>query len=167
MSRTPELKPHLSVDELGAMYRSAATILERARAQVIWLLAKGESPRHVADVVGYTIDWVGTLRRRYNREGPSALLDGRRNNPGAEPLLSPAQMLELDDAVRNGPAPDGGPWNGPQVARWMSERTGKPVHPQRGWEYLRRLGYSPQRPRPRHKGADAEAQARFQAGVAG
>jgi transposase len=43
----------------------------------------------------------------------------------------------------------------------MAERLAHPVHPQRGWEYLRRLGYTPQVPRPQHAQADPAAQDAF------
>jgi hypothetical protein len=35
------------------------------------------------------------------------------------------------------------------------------VLPQRGWEYLRRLGYTPQVPRPQHAQANPESQDAF------
>ena len=38
-------------------------------------------------------------------------------------------------------------------------RSEQPVHPQRGWERLRRLGWTPQVPRPRPVKADPAAQA--------
>jgi transposase len=47
------------------------------------------------------------------------------------------------------------------VAAWMSERLGRPVGVQRGWDYLQRLGQSPQMPRQRHVHADPAAQERF------
>src|SRR5262249_49606298 len=34
---------------------------------------------------------------------------------------------------------DGGAWTGGKVAQWMAAKTGRPVHRQRGCEYLRRL----------------------------
>ncbi len=46
----------------------------------------------------------------------------------------------------------------------MSQRLGRPVSEQRGWEWMRRLGFTPQRPRPRETRADAEAQAAFKKG---
>jgi transposase len=73
------------------------------------------------------------------------------NEEGQEELLS----------LLMGPAPDGGLWNSTKVAKWMSEKLGRPVSFQRGWDYLQRLGLSPKRPRPRHVEADAEAQAAF------
>ena len=36
-------------------------------------------------------------------------------------------------------------------ARWIEQETRrKKVWPQRGWDYLKRLRYSPQRPLPKH-----------------
>jgi len=77
------------------------------------------------------------------------------------PLLSAAQQQELAAAVQ-GPAPTGGLWTGPEVARWIAEKTGRAqVAPQRGHDYLRRIGMSPQLPRPRHTNADPAAQEAF------
>jgi len=59
------------------------------------------------------------------------------------------------------PSPYGGLWTSAKVARWIGERLGRKVWPQRGWVYLRDLGMTLQRPRPRHVQADAEAQAAF------
>jgi transposase len=76
-------------------------------------------------------------------------------------LLSAAQQAELDQALHAAPA-DGGLWSGPKVAQWIAQKTGRVrVHPQRGWDYLQRLNYSGQRPRPRHANADETAQTAF------
>ena len=47
------------------------------------------------------------------------------------------------------------------MARWIFVHTGRKVHPQRGWEYLKRLGYSKRVLRPRHAKTDAAAQEAF------
>ena len=43
-------------------------------------------------------------------------------------------------------------WNSRKVGEWIERRTGKELgrKKQSGWEYLKRLGYSPKVPRPRH-----------------
>ncbi len=61
-----------------------------------------------------------------------------------------AQLLQ----VIEGPAPDGGLWNGRKVADWMSELLERPITPQRGWEYLKAMEYSLRIPRPKNKQAD-------------
>ena len=53
-------------------------------------------------------------------------------------------------------------WTGPKVARWIERETGKSqVHNQRGWDYLKKLDYSWQRPRPKHRKRCPQAQTEF------
>jgi hypothetical protein len=50
----------------------------------------------------------------------------------------------------------------------MTARLGRKIWPQRGWDYLQKLGYRSQVPRPRHaKAASAEEQAAFKRSYAG
>jgi transposase len=95
-----------------------------------------------AEVVGLNYDYAKEIIRRYNREGPSSVknLSRERQPPMAKSLLNSGQKQELIQALQ-GPAPDGGLWSGPKVADWIAEKTGRPhVWPQRGWDYLKRLG---------------------------
>jgi transposase len=160
-----QVAPHLSPEELHARYRAAHDPVERSRLQIVWLVAQGHSSREAAEVSGFTQKWVCEVVLRYNRDGPEALADGRQHNPGHVPLLSAEQLAELAEALDH-PAPDREPWSGPKVAQWMNRKLGRTIAPQRGWDYLRKAGCTPQRPRPRHKDADPQAQARFPAGVA-
>jgi transposase len=132
----------------------------RSHYQIIWLLAQGTPTAEVAHVTGYSVNWVRALARRYREEGSTGLGDRRPGNPGAAPLLSLAQQEALRAALA-GPAPDGGVWTCRKVATWIGQRVGRPVAEARGWEYLRRLGFTPQRPRPRETRADPAAQAAF------
>jgi transposase len=134
--------------------------------QVIHLASQGLGSAEIAEVSGYSVVWVRKLVRRYNEGGPEALGDGRRHNPGQPRLLTPEQEAELDRVLREEKPPDGGVWTGPKVSVWMSEKLGRAVAPQRGWEVLRRLGFRLLRPRRRHAGADAEAQERCPGGAA-
>ena len=52
------------------------------------------------------------------------------------------------EALQGRPA-DGGLWTGPKVARYARDHWGVSVCPQTGWEWLTRLGFSLQVPRPR------------------
>jgi hypothetical protein len=54
-----------------------------------------------------------------------------------------------------GESPDRGIWSGPKVALWMVPKIGrKQVGKLRGWQYIKKCGYSPQRPRSQHKKGD-------------
>ena len=156
------LADHLPQDELYRRYRAASDSVERTHYHLIWLKSQGRSTREISDVIGYTHDWVRYLIRRYNQHGPDALRDKRHDHVGAPAMLSAAQQAVLEEALQRPAAPDGEPWSGPKVARWIEEQTGREhVHNQRGWDYLVRLGFSSQTPRPRHQQADAQAQATF------
>lgn len=163
MPRRVTVAPHLSREDLFARYRQAGDPIERSHWQVVWLVAEGHPVPDVARLVGYNANWVRTILRRFNAEGPAGLVDRRRHNPGQPPLLTAVQRAALVDALA-GPAPDGGIWTGPKVAAWMAKQLGRPIHPQRGWEALRSLGLTLQRPRPRATTADPAAQAAFKKG---
>ena len=156
------IAPHLTVAALEQRYRSAGDPVARSQWQMLWLLAGGMATAEVARVTGYAVRWVQEIARRY-RAGPAAIGDRRHTNPGAAPLLDQQQQEQLRAALA-GPAPDGGIWSCRSVAAWMSQTLGRPVSPQRGWEWMRRLGFTPQRPRRRETRADPAAQAAFKKG---
>ena len=143
-------------------YRSCDDSVKRTHLQAIWLVASGRSMVDVSAVTGLCPRWLRELVNRFNRDGPDGLGDRRRGNAGAKPLLSG----ELEAGFRTaltGPPPGGGFWTGPKAAHWMARRLGlEKVHPQRGWDYLRRCGHTLQTPRPRHaKAATPEEQSEY------
>jgi transposase len=160
MPKRLSIQPHLTLDALEQRYRSAKDPIVRSHWQMVWLLAQGRPSERVAAVPGYTANWVRTIAQRYNQHGPAALGDRRHRNPGAAGLVLPAQHEELARALGQ-PPPDGGRWTGPKVSAWTAAILGRPVHPQRGWEMLQRLGWPSKVPRPRHAQADPQAQAAF------
>src|SRR3954453_2996868 len=122
--------PHHSTEELERRYKAADDGIERGHLHIIWLLSQGRSAKFVAEVTGYTP--TSKILWRYN--GLAGLGDGRLDNPGAAPLLDPAQVEELRDVVSE-PPPDGGPG-----ARWRAGSAGGSVAPCRpSAVYLRRL----------------------------
>lgn len=130
MPKRITIAKHHTVSELLEKYRQEKDPVARSHYQIIWLLA-----------------------RRYNQLGIEGLGDRRHNNPGAETLLDEVQTAQLLQTIQ-GPAPDGGLWNGRKVADWMSELLERPIAPQRGWEYLKAMEYSLKIPRPENKQAD-------------
>jgi transposase len=157
----PALVAHLSTAELGQRYRAARQPIERSHLQIVWLLSQGRSERDVAAISGYGRRWIGVIVHRYNEQGLDGLGDHRGKHAGAKPLLDKEGEAVLKTVLAEFPA-DGGLWTGPKVAAWMSTRLGRKVWPQRGWDYLKKLGHSLQMPRPRHaKAASAEEQALY------
>lgn len=148
-------------------YRKAKDPVERSHHQIVWLLSEGKTPGEVSEVTGYSLGWVRKIAHRYNARGVEGLGDRRHQNPGAKEraLLDEAGETELLEALQ-GPPPasvGGGMWSGPKVARWIAQRNGlEKVHVQRGFEYLRKVRYSPQVPRPSNAhGAEASEKEAF------
>lgn len=134
------LASHLPLDHLRDRYRQAKDAIEVRWWHLLYLIAQGWSIKEAARVVELSYDYAKEIVRRYNHQGPKAI-SRRRRSAGTSPraLLSPAQQQELARLLSQ-PAPDGGSWSGPMVARWIARRTGRDrVWPQRGWEYLQRL----------------------------
>jgi hypothetical protein len=140
-------------------------VTEARHTQAIWLLAQGRAVLDVAGVLAFAPRWVEQLAARHNAHGPDALGDRRRHNGRAASVLTPALLEALAGRLR-APPEDGGRWTGPKVALWMARRLGvERVHPQRGWEALKRVRWSIQTPRPRHpRSATPEQRAEFRGG---
>lgn len=153
---------HLGVEELQAGYRSSRDATEARHYQVIWLLAQGRSVVETAGLTGFARRWIEQLLARYNAFGPRSLGDQRRGNGSAPKLLTPAVLAHLRERVRT-PPDDGGVWTAKKVAAVMAAELGLAlVAEQRGWEALRAIGWTIQRPRPRHvRAATPDEQAAF------
>jgi transposase len=156
------IAPHVSVEALGVRYREADDVTEKSHVQAIWLLAKGHGKGEVAELLGFSRRWLNKLIARYNRHGPESLGDQRANN-GAEATILTEEVLAAVAQRLTTPPPDGGLWTGPKVAAFIAGTLGlKSVHPQRGWDALKKLGWSIQQPRPRHaRAASEEERAEF------
>jgi transposase len=150
---------------VGGAVPGGARREEARHSQAIWLLARGRTFLEAAEVLAFAPRWVEELAARYNAFGPDALGDGRRRNGRTASLLTPALLAALAERVRR-PPDDGGLWTGRKVAAWMARRLGlAKVHPQRGWEALKRIEWSIQAPRPRNpRAATPEQRAAFKRG---
>ena len=156
---------HLSIAELEARYRAAQDVTTARHFQAIWPLARGRTVLEVSEVLCFVPRWVTQLAAGYNASGPEALGDGRRRNGKAASLLTPDLLAALAERV-TAPPEDGGVWSGPKAAAWIAAHLGlASVHAQRGWEALKRIGWSVQAPRPRHaRAATPERRADFKRG---
>ena len=141
---------HLSVEELRAGYRGSGDATLARHFQVIWLLAQGRTVAETARLTSFARRWVEELLVRYNAFGPSSLGDRRRGNGAKATVLTP-EVLELLRERLKAPPDDGGVWTSRKVAAVMAAELGlAKVAEQRGWEALGAIGWTIQRPRPRH-----------------
>jgi transposase len=162
MPKRIALQPHLTTAELYRRYRQCREPQEKARWRALHLISQGTRASDAARRVGRTSGWVTQLTQRYNERGAEAVATKRGAvKPGPRPSLHEQAAIELDAALR-GAAPDGGLWTAPKVAGWIAGRTGRSVHETTAWRAMRRLGFTLQVPRPRHRrSASAEEQAAF------
>lgn len=153
---------HLSVAELQAGYRDSGDAVLARHFQVIWFLSQGRSLSETAGLTGFARRWVEQLLSRYNNFGPGALGDRRRNNGTTARLLTPEILDRLRERVKM-PPEDGGVWTAKKAAAMIATELGlASVAMQRGWEALRAIGWTIQRPRPQHaRAATPEEQAAF------
>ena len=155
---------HLSLAELQAGYRTSGDARLARHDQVIWLLAQGRSGAEVAQLTSLARRWVEQLLARTNRFGPSSLGDRRRGNGTRPTVLTPAGLDVVRERLKT-PPEDGGVWTATKVAAVMAAELGlATVAEQRGWEALRALGWTIQKPRPRPaRAASPEEQADYKA----
>jgi transposase len=157
MGKRIQVAGHLTVEQLKDQYQHETDGRTRTHWQILWQIAAGKTAQEVAELTGLTVDWVREVVKRYNQQGPDAVGDQRHANRGAPRVINSQQEAELVTALQ-GPAPDGGLWSGPKVARWINARAKRQVTNDGGLVYLRRLDFRQQVPRQRHAKADPEAQ---------
>ena len=152
--------PQLSPEAIYRRYRACRSGLEKTHWHLLWLLTRPDDPLHpgqAATQVGLTPSWARTILKRWNAQGPDGLADRRAKSNGRKPALAAEQRAELATTLEQRP-PDGGLWSGPKLAAYIRRRWGVGLSPQTGWQYLRRLGFTPQVPRPRHPKAATAAE---------
>jgi transposase len=160
MARRTQLEPHATPEELKQLYLATDDLSERRHFQALWLISEGQTQEQAAGLVGFSERWVHTIVKRYNAGGIEAMRDRRHDHPGPSRALDAEGERALQAALQGRPD-DGGVWTSQKVAKWIRGHTGRAVCIVSGWRTLRRLGQTPQRPRPRHKRADPEAQEAF------
>lgn len=156
MPKKVELEPHLSHSDLKARYRASCDPIEARRWYLLWKVASGWTVKAAAAVVGLNYDYARRVVKKYNEMGIDSVKNSRHKTPlnhqgGKKPILNAQQLERLKEALQKKPV-DGGVWTGPKVARWMEQETGRSkIYDSRGWDYLKKLRYSWQRPRPKHR----------------
>ena len=153
-----------TAEELKVYYQKNHDAVERRRIQVIWLLAEGQKHENVRAITAYS-DWsMRDIISRYNENGLLGIRNKRCNNYGAPTLLNQQEQLLLYQTLEKPPI-DGGRWSGQKVAEWVRANLEKEIGLKSCYNYLHKLGFSLQSPRPRHKRASSSEQELFKKSV--
>jgi transposase len=121
--------------------------LEERRMEAARLLRQGLSQSEVAREVGVHRQSVSRWARELGQSGVRGLR--KAEHTGRPPKLSPAQLRELERALKRGPEACGyasGLWTASRVRDLIARRTGVRYHEDHVWRILRKLGWSCQRP---------------------
>ena len=169
MPKTAYLAKYLSSVELKDKYLKSQDTVEARRWHLLWKISLGWTIKNSAVAVGYSYSYAQKILTHYNLHGEEGVVNRKNQTSnhvrGKKRLLSQLQLEKLTRAIEKKPA-DGGIWTGTKVARWIEKETGrKKVWNQRGWDYLKKCGYSWQSPRPAHKKADLLEQEIFKANL--
>ncbi|ABA19755.1 hypothetical protein Ava_B0254 (plasmid) [Trichormus variabilis ATCC 29413] len=147
-----KLTEHLSTEEIEQSYRRCEDAQEKTRWLVIKLLNQQPqlSAQKVAEIVGFSGDWVRKIVRRYNKLGANGIINQQKLKPGGKKLaLTNEQQQWLRQRLAS-PPEDGGLWSAPKVGELIRVQFGITLHVTTAWDYLKRLGFSLQQPRPLH-----------------
>ena len=118
-----------------------------------------------AIAVGISYDYAKEILKKSNElseEGVKNIKNKHRESRGGKKsIFNEKQLEKLAQELKLRPA-DGGIWTGTKVARWSEKENGiEKVGNLIGWDYLKKLKYSCQRPRPKHRKGNPLEQAEF------
>lgn len=164
------VKPLLEGDleRLRELVRTETKAMQRDRYRVVLLAAEGHggaagmTRQQIAAAVGrsrqFVDEWVG----RYRRGGLDNLR--ARKQRGNQPSLTAEQQRAFKARVLAGPTPaDGGvcTLRGEDARRILAAEFGVALKLSAVYEWMRRLGLSCLKPRPRHRKNDPQAMAEW------
>jgi len=135
---------------------------EQTRLRAADLFARQVPQAEIARELGVDRKNVSRWHRRWQQGGQDALRS--RGAPGRTPLVSPAQLAQVEQALLAGARASGfdnNLWTLTRVAQVIEQHTGIAHHPGHVWRLLRQLGWSVQRPARRAAERDDAAVERW------
>jgi len=139
--------------------REPPTSWHEGRRLRAWKLHRmGWTQTHIAEALGVTQGAVSQWLKRATLGGVQALQ--AHPAPGRSPLLSPAQLAQLEDLLAQGAEAfgfRGALWTRRRVAHLIHEQFGVSYHPGHVSRLLRQIGWTPQRPLQRATQRDEDA----------
>ena len=155
------VEPHDTPEALSDRIRRAINARVARRLMAVRSAMLGRTATQAAAETLLSVRQVYAWVARYNAEGATGLAD--RPGRGRKGPLSPEQERVLRARLEAGPTDADGvcTLRGADVRRILREEFGVARCLQATYDLVHRLGFEPLRPRPRHPGADAAAQAAF------
>jgi transposase len=155
------VEPHHTPDQLAALIRAEPRAKVARRLTAVRLALLGQTAPAVAGQVLLSDRQVRAWVARYNRGGPDALTD--QPGRGRRGPLTAEQEGRLRARLRAGPTEADGVCvlRGADVRRILRDELGVLRSLQAVYDLLRRLGFGPLRPRPRHPKGDPQEQGAF------
>jgi transposase len=132
--------------------------LEQRRMAAVRLLRQGLSQSEVARQMDVHRQSVSRWARELEEAGVRGLRKAERT--GRPPKLSPAQLRDIERALKRGPEAFGYTtwlWTAARVRDLIEYRTGVRYHEDHVWRILRKLGWTCQRPTGRALERDEKA----------
>ena len=136
------------------------------RQQAIRLRKQGRPVGDIADYLGVNKSVIGKWWRQYNAQGEAALVQQKRGRqPGSGQHLSDVQQVHLRTLIETGHPEDYGIesalWTRRAVQALIAEQCELHMPVRTVGDYLKRWGYSPQRPLKRAYEQDPDAVAQW------
>ena len=141
-SRRKEIKHHLSEEEIDELLRDAEDEHRLRRLGFLKNLYQGDSIPEAADREGRSATTGGRWVDAWNEDGVEGLMPSFGG--GRPPKLDEDEQEELVEMLR-----DGQPWNSQEIQHLLQEEFGVSYSPNYLGTFLRELGLSYAKPRPK------------------
>ena len=138
--------------------KGSAADLEQRRRPAVQRVREGRTQKDVAAFLGVSERAVGRWVAAHRAHGDGGLQ--ARPHPGGAPRLTDAQRSEALACLLQPATAHGFPtalWTARRVAKLIADRCGVEYHPDYLREWLRRHGYSSQKPETRARERDPAA----------
>lgn len=160
LAKGNDFLPEFSVDELRQMQRQEKQAKAKLRLLVALKRKEGLSFDSIAMQFEMKRITVNKLLHRFQDKGISAKEDEKRSGRPKE--LSKAQLKNLRNRLIAGPRKGQNPlWTTKMVMACVEKKYGKKYTARHMRRLLRQLGFSVQKPRPRHYETDLKEQTHF------
>lgn len=160
LAKGEDFLPEFTIDELREMVRYEKEPKAKLRLLAALKRKEGQSFDSIAKQLEMKRITTNKLLHRFQEKGISAKDDEQRSGRPRE--LSKAQLQNLKKRLIAGPRKGQSPlWTTKMVVAHVEKKYGTKYTARHMRRLLRQLGFSVQKPRPRHYKADPEKQARF------